>query len=457
MRQQALPLIVLFVFALAVRLLFLAAFGGFDDAIHDSMADQYAYLDVARNLASGHGYTLTNDLFIADGGEPTSILPPLYPLFLAGSFTIFGDNLAIVRLTQALFSSLAVVFVYLIGFRLGGRAIAIVSGSIAAIYPPLVMFSRPIMSEAIFVPLLTGLIWLSLKLAGASPPRWGYPVWGVVAGVLVLTRSESLMLVLAIVAALAARAVLRSGWRSLAPLTLALLPMIAILAPYSAYNVSIQGTLMPVANKRWSLWDNTWWAEARNSPEWANVELPERVVTPDWETKTELERDRYLFEQGMTFIREHPGIYLRQRVKELLDSYPLLPREELPPPLGRSGVITRPDGHAFGPTSLDDSVYYVSAAEKTRVWFFRLTFALALAGGVLAVRQRRLDGVLLLLIVVWNAGNAFVFGGAERFRWQIDPLLIVLAASALVCGWLWVTARQPKLPYRLEATGVPDR
>ena len=48
--------------ALAVRLVYLLVFGGLDNEIHDSLSDQYIYLDIAGNLAAGNGFTVSTEI-----------------------------------------------------------------------------------------------------------------------------------------------------------------------------------------------------------------------------------------------------------------------------------------------------------------------------------------------------------------------------------------------------------
>ena len=60
-------------FALAVRLIYLLLAGGLDDILHDSMTDQYLYVDLGRSLVEGRGYSLTFTMWMTDRGEPTSL------------------------------------------------------------------------------------------------------------------------------------------------------------------------------------------------------------------------------------------------------------------------------------------------------------------------------------------------------------------------------------------------
>src|SRR5689334_22865501 len=74
-------IIVVFVLALALRLLYIVAYGR-EERFLDMLQDQVIYVDVAGNIAAGHGFTLTTPIFMADSG-PTVVVPAFYPIFLA--------------------------------------------------------------------------------------------------------------------------------------------------------------------------------------------------------------------------------------------------------------------------------------------------------------------------------------------------------------------------------------
>src|SRR5262249_33049617 len=95
----------LFSLALVLRLAYLALFGGLDGVIHDSFEDQYLYLDIARNVASGKGFVTSTDLWVATAGQPSSLVAPAYPVTLALIFRLTGESLIIVRLLQVLVSA----------------------------------------------------------------------------------------------------------------------------------------------------------------------------------------------------------------------------------------------------------------------------------------------------------------------------------------------------------------
>ena len=420
------------VLGLAARITYLVIWGGLDAQLHDSLSDQFIYLDIADNLAEGDGFTVSGETWIADPGQPTSIMPPLYPLVLGGLFKLWGHSILAARLLGLALSCLVPVFAYLIAERLQGRRAGLLAGAVAALYPPLVMYARPLMSEAIFLPLLGLLAYITLRLLDDRPSPVTWLTWGVVAALAILTRTEAGLLVPALMGFVLIaryrrfrldRAALVRRW------LLSLVALGLVLSPYSLYNYQAHGNPMPLPNAKWKMWDHTWLADARTRPEWQGVGLPERQIVPDWEDKTERERDAYLWKLAVKFVRENPGTYAEQRIRRVFWSYPLLPLEELREPQPS-------DGAAFGSTSLDDTVRYATPAERIRVWSFRAMFLGALAGFVYYALARRDSRFLVLgIFIAWNVVHSALFVGSERLRIQIDLFLIVLTAAALISLW----------------------
>jgi 4-amino-4-deoxy-L-arabinose transferase-like glycosyltransferase len=428
------PLTFILLFALSARVLFLLAFGGFDQEIHDSMADQNIYIDIAHNLANGDGFTVSTDIWIAHAGTPTSIVPPLYPLFLAGIFQVFGENLIIVRLLHILLSLVVIAVVYILGDSLFNRRTSVIAAALCAIYPALLMVVRPIMSENLFFAFVALLVLTSYYLSRPSPRTWLYAAWGVLAGLAILTRTEASILAGLLFLYLLVMRVLKFNTLRPAVFAIPLVALALVMLPYGFYNLSAHGNFSLSPNAKWKFWDHTWLAYNRDIPEWQGVQFPEKQVVPDWDVKTEAERDAYLWDMAVRFVLDNPAEFLKQRAVRLLGSYPLIPREEFAPPLGTKGTLDKSADYPYGATGLDDYVYYTTPVEKLRVWLFRVTMLVAVIGTFLAIRRQHYT-YLLLLIVLWNIGHSMIFVGSERLRLQIDAYLILLAAVFI--DWLW--------------------
>jgi 4-amino-4-deoxy-L-arabinose transferase-like glycosyltransferase len=456
MRQTLRPIVVLAALAFTLRLAFLIFYGGLDDQIHDSMADQYTYLDIAGNLADGRGFVVSKPVWMADANKPTSIVSPLYPIVLAPIVAISGDSLIPIRLVQLLLSVACVIGIYAIGRLLFGHTVGLIAGVLMAIYPAFVMYVRPIMSEGISFPLVMLLVAIAALMITRPTSIWLFALYGLVGGLLVLVKPEVALLV-----GMLAALVVWQRWtgdrvRTITGFSLAAMLLGITIIPYCFYNLDHHGRFSPLPNKRWALWDVTWLAEKERQGEMRDVALPERQVVADWDSKTEVERDQELYDMAVQFIIDNPDVYLKQRVTELNDSFPLFPLELVGERLGIRKQGATADGAAFGSTSLDDIVKWVTPAELLRLWAFRVIFVLAMAGWILSWRSRSPGLFLIGVVVLWNLLLAALVGGAERYRLQIDPFLIVLAAVGLHLSWLRLHAWRDRTRGALQPVPGPS-
>jgi 4-amino-4-deoxy-L-arabinose transferase-like glycosyltransferase len=138
--------IVLSVVALAffLRLGLLLAFKG--TGVAEQM-DALDYRTIAVNLLNGQG-------FVGLSGGPTESRPPVYPLFLAAVYGVFGPGDFWVKLLQCVIDSMSVLGIYYIARQTLGERTALWSGLLAAVYPPMILYSNLRLTETIFTFLL---------------------------------------------------------------------------------------------------------------------------------------------------------------------------------------------------------------------------------------------------------------------------------------------------------------
>lgn len=119
------------------------------------LADPFIYLQAARSIADGNGYTSLL-------GQPTAYYPPGYPFFL-GAVTRVVDTIGldqhlvlVVGLVQALLGGLAAAALVVAGDRLmrtrrGGPSIGVIAGLVFALWPNLVLHAALVLSESLFL------------------------------------------------------------------------------------------------------------------------------------------------------------------------------------------------------------------------------------------------------------------------------------------------------------------
>jgi hypothetical protein len=175
--------------------------------------DPLAPYDPARSDDSA--WYLANAYALVTGAQPPTMItdvsrlasPPLYFLFVGmpqAQLTPAGAVIA-VRVVQAIMSAVTVVLACDLARRLSEnrRAAALIAWALA-LHPALIVESGRILTETLFIFLLTAAVWLMLRR-----PMWSAPVYALAA----LTRAVALPLPLLLISAL--RLLRRVTWREL--------------------------------------------------------------------------------------------------------------------------------------------------------------------------------------------------------------------------------------------------
>jgi 4-amino-4-deoxy-L-arabinose transferase-like glycosyltransferase len=441
-------IILLFVLALALRLAYIVIYGR-EERFIDMLQDQVIYVDVAQNIAAGHGYTLTNPIFMSNSG-PTLVVPAFYPILVATVFKIFGPSFLAVRIVQTLLSALTCVVVYFIGKQLVGERVARIGSLILCFYLPVIMYIRPIMTETLCTFLLALSVLRTMQFLERKTVLNAI-ILGLLWGLSFLVRpSESIFYGTA-----TAIYVLFVLWRNRETASqLRLVHVIAIVLALIVFpgiwgirnRIEIRAWVF-TTSQSWTLWEvNVLRYNQETDPEWANAASPERKELPNFDQLTELERDQALSDLGFTFILEHPLEYVKYGLGRIYFSYPVIPREILDSFSEESpALVENPDD-----TILFEFPTYTTIFEVIRVWWFRITFLTAIGGMIVLVRQRKWGVLLLMLLVAFNILAAFILRGKERARIFVDPYLILLSAQFLYTAVVFIIYRSRSQKVALE-------
>ncbi|MES2222313.1 MAG: glycosyltransferase family 39 protein [Acidobacteriota bacterium] len=174
----------------------------------DHFAFGYEMGRVAQALATGHGYA---DPFIGHTG-PTTWVPPLYPLLLAGVFKLFGiytlKSAWVILAINSFFSALTTFTTYEIAARCFNRRVAVWSAWIWALYPAAMQYAvRWVWDMTVSTWLLSLILVLALRMRrigdlpsdpdprtdddGRTLRRW--LIFGVLWGLLALSNPSLLL------------------------------------------------------------------------------------------------------------------------------------------------------------------------------------------------------------------------------------------------------------------------
>jgi 4-amino-4-deoxy-L-arabinose transferase-like glycosyltransferase len=188
---------------------------------------------------------------------------PGAPLFYAGVYYLTGgvhEDLA--RVAVAVLGVLMILFVYLIGRRLGGPIVGVVGAALAAIYPTFIDNNEQFVSEPIaaftLAATVLGILWArdpgrpQTGKPQTGKPQTGRPVWawivpGLFLGATALTRPEYLIFVailgLLVLAVVARDRGIRLGIASAALFAAA---FALVLAPWTVRNLVVMDRFVPV-------------------------------------------------------------------------------------------------------------------------------------------------------------------------------------------------------------------
>ena len=164
--------ITLFVLVVSAKLLFFYAFVA-DPNVLFYDPDSDGYYNLAVNLVD-YG------VFSRDGApplRPDNTRTPLYPLFLAGIFSLFGKSLTAVAISQILLSGATAVLVYVLGRPFAGHGPAVAGAALFGVDLSGFAYAHALLTETLFTFLMLAAVvalastlrrshWLTLASAG---------------------------------------------------------------------------------------------------------------------------------------------------------------------------------------------------------------------------------------------------------------------------------------------------
>jgi 4-amino-4-deoxy-L-arabinose transferase-like glycosyltransferase len=393
--------------------------------------DAYDYDRHAISIAAGDGYPESG--YAQDGG-PTALRPPAYPYVLGGVYALAADSLTAGRLLNAVLGALAVLLLYLIVAVIWGRRVALLAGALAAVFPPLVLLSRDLLSESLFIvfELAAVLCVLRFRRSGGAL-RWAVAA-GALCGLAALTREVGLLLLVPIALGTWLSHRRRSVRSLLAPALVAISACLAI-SPWALRNASEFGRFIPVASSTGFSLAGTYnrvSLEGRvHHAAWRTpVLVPEYSALFDRHGIDEATIDANLRTDATRFAWQHPGYVAEATGANLLRLFYLSGDSVVG--LGDRPVTQRGIGSG---SSLIERLSLAAAV------------AFALLGVVeIARSQRRARGErwaptvprgpwFLWAVPILLVAAAAPVNGLPRYRLPADPFLLILAAVGVAFAW----------------------
>jgi Flp pilus assembly protein TadD len=417
-----------FVFALIVRLIYLAAFRG---------SPYFAVPIVDAEWHDAWAWGWANGIW-SMGGE-AFFRAPLYPFWLSLVYRVFGHDLLAARIVQAVLGAAASAALAGCGWRLRGRGAALAAGLVASLYGPMIFFDGELLISNLLLALLSvsfffllgssarsrALAFLLLGLAGIARPNalsllpvyvwfvWPRDTAGAVrgaAGTMLRLRRIALMIVVTLLPALFVTALNFKAEGSLV-----FIASQGGINFYAGNNPAATGRTLAVDELKETRgsWTDFVRASRRAAERDAGRALDSREVSSYWSRK------------AWDWIRSSPGEALAITAKKAVF---VVNSHELP---------NERDLYFERPFPLNILMWNLG-------WFsfpWGIVFPLAVAGAVVGLRRRerhhagasreRRVVVFLLGALVFYALSLIPFFICSRFRMGIVPPAILLAAYAL--------------------------
>lgn len=361
--------------------------------------DGIEYHILGSNLANGKGY-------VTPQGDPYIFRPPGYPFFLAIVYRLFGPLPDVARMANVFLGALTCLPVYAFARRLWDWKVGLIAAAGIAVHPLLIYLTGLIYPESLTIFLIALSFYLTLA-ARQSSRVWPLLFLALTLAELIYLRPSFILWTLSLVVWVwVAFSTLRTRLKNA---VIVIGGALILIAPWAVRNTLTFGEFSWMStNGGVTFWAsnnplaNGGWVEP--GPEtWQGADPPADLR--GWPDLTPQESERRFQAQGMQWIRENPGAFLRLIPKKILRAFEL----------------------SFGNESRNANL--PAAAQ----WLYYGFLGISLLGLLASVRWWRDLLPLYLLIFTFLFSTALYYGSTRQTA-ALTPIMIIFAAKALV--WL---------------------
>lgn len=386
-----------------LRVAYFSAYGwvpiGWEEFGHPA-SDARGYDLVATNLLDGRGFPVLVDSFVLQ-----AYAPPVYPIFLATVYSLYGHDYLAVKLVQQGVSLATCLLLYGAGRRLFNRRTGLIAAILAAAHPGLAFYSSALMTETLFICFLAAIVFLlAVGAESWSPTRSA--ALGLVTGLAILTRPAGVTLV---PAALLLMLWPGGRWLRWRIVLIYVVALGLVVAPWMLRNFWITGGLY-----FGEIGPRQFWTGANPAFEGASYSRAawSQVLWRDI-TASELQRSQRMVREALAFIWQDPEQYLRLSIRRAHGFWAAFPDAPTTHPLGwfSQAVAAMMGAAVLVPAGL-----------------------LGMARAIAHWRVVAILGVTTIVVAVFHA----LLGAEPRYQLPFD-LLFILAAAYLIALLLDIT------------------
>lgn len=302
--------VLLFVFALSVRLLYLWEWHD-HPFFHTLIGDGLRYHLWAQEIAAGDWM-----------GREVFFQAPLYPYFLGTLYAVFGDGPWVARIAQVVLGAASCVLFWLFARRAFSAAVGGLCAIGLALYAPAIFNDGILQKTALTGALFTAVLYLYSLLVYPPKPKRGFVVTvllGITLALLAQAQEHLLLLTPLLLVFLWLHPAHRSGKRLRAVIGIAL-GLAIVFAPIGLRNYSIGGTFLITTSQfgtNFYLGNNPRadghyhpLREGRGDAEFERTDAAELAAQARGRKLSPAEVSQYWLEQSLKFIRQQPAAWL---------------------------------------------------------------------------------------------------------------------------------------------------
>ena len=332
--------------------------------------------------------------------------PPVYPLFIAIVYTLFGKSMLAVALSQAVLGACIPVLIGLIAVSVYDDIVVCGASLLAALYPGFIFLSNLMMSELLgtlllLVSILFYIRWLS---SGEKPERRKIllvVLSGFCMGLAVLTRAIFLPFVVFVPII---TGIVRAGnvikERALVHVSVFFVVAILTILPWTVRNYVVHDEIIPVTSQTGITFYSSYILEEGQSFGYLTYNDETRFA---YTLSTIAERNDYLIDRTISFIRENPGKTVKREVQKIL-------------------LTACPIDWAIIASGDDTGAYNV---------FFASFFPLFILGFWFTFRSKSEGKMFIAWFVLSYIFILMVFYSSPRLRIVIEPFLVLMSVYSV--------------------------
>jgi Dolichyl-phosphate-mannose-protein mannosyltransferase len=361
--------------------------------------------NVAEALLAGRGFGSP-----FQSQQVSAVMPPVYPLIVAGLFRIFGihtsASIFAVHALNCLLSALACIPIFLVARRSFGERVARWTAWAWAFSPYGIYFAASwAWSTHLLLLCLCWLLYLAQKMEH-SPRLALWAGFGLLAGFTGLTE-PSVLTVVPFLMVLACWRLLRSGRRWFAPGLVASITLAAAISPWLIRNAVVFHRFIPMRD---SMGLELWMGNNGYSERWTSDQLHplhDAQELADYNRMGELAYMDHKKQQADAYIHAHPGWYATMCLRRAVYLW-------------------------TGYWSFDRTYLAMEPTDPENIPFATLLTLLALTGLIVAWQQQpweaiRYGGVLFLFPIMYYLSHP------EPYHMRaLDPIIAMLGCTAIV-------------------------